>query len=182
MTNRINIFLTYLFCLLPILLITGPALPDITISLGGIFFLYYICFTNEKYEIIKNNFFQISIVFWISLIFISFFAFDNLKSFEDALIFIRFLLIPIGCYFLFFKNDVFFKYLLLIIFVIVIFVSLDTLLQFFRYTSIDGFGKDIFGFKSEWDGRLTGPFKDELIPGSYISKFGLLGFAYISLL
>ncbi len=179
MTTKINTFFIFLLCLIPIFLVTGPALPDITISLSSIFFLYYIFFNQKKYILTKSNFFKISIIFWISLIFISFFAVDNLKSFQDSIIFIRFLLIPIGCYFLFFKNDIFLKYLLFVIFVTVIFVSLDTLLQFFRYTSADGFGKDIFGFKSEWDGRLTGPFKDELIPGSYVSKFGLLGFAFI---
>ena len=28
-------------------------------------------------------------------------------------------------------------------------------------------------------GRLTGPFGDELIPGSYVSKFGLFGFVFL---
>ena len=71
------------------------------------------------------------------------------------------------------------NYLLLIIFILVVFVSFDTFFQFFNYSSRDGFGADIFGFKSSWYGRLTGPFGDELIPGSYISKLGLLGFAYL---
>ena len=30
--------------------------------------------------------------------------------------------------------------------------------------------KDIFGFRTDWYGRLTGPFGDELIPGAYLSK------------
>ena len=42
----------------------------------------------------------------------------------------------------------------------------------------NGFGKDLLGFKSDWYGRLTGPFGDELVPGAYISKFGLLGYLY----
>ena len=57
-------------------------------------------------------------------------------------------------------------------------MSVDTLFQFFNYNPKTGFGKDLLGFKSDWYGRLTGPFGDELIPGSYISKFGLLGYAY----
>ena len=60
-----------------------------------------------------------------------------------------------------------------------VFVSLDTLYQFINYTSKDGFGEDLFGFKSNWYGRLTGPFGDELIPGSYVSKFGLFGFIFL---
>ena len=53
--------------------------------------------------------------------------------------------------------------------------------QFLNYTSENGFGKDLLGFESNWYGRLTGPFGDELIPGSYISKFGLIGYAYLIL-
>ena len=53
------------------------------------------------------------------------------------------------------------------------------ILSIFKLYSENGFGKDLLGFKSNWYGRLTGPFGDELIPGSYISKFGLLGFAFL---
>ena len=48
-----------------------------------------------------------------------------------------------------------------------------------NYSSKDGFGEDLFGFKSNWYGRLTGPFGDELIPGSYVSKLGLCGFVFL---
>ena len=58
-------------------------------------------------------------------------------------------------------------------------VCIDSFYQFLNYTPENGFGKDLLGFKSNWYGRLTGPFGDELIPGSYISKFGLLGFAFL---
>ena len=62
---------------------------------------------------------------------------------------------------------------------LIIFVTVDTLFQFFNYTAENGFGSDLLGFKSNWYGRLTGPFGDELIPGSYLSKFGLIGYIYI---
>ena len=66
-------------------------------------------------------------------------------------------------------------------FCLVVFVLIDTLYQFFNYSSQNGFGKDLLGFQSTWYGRLTGPFGDELIPGAYISKFGLIGFSYLLL-
>ena len=62
------------------------------------------------------------------------------------------------------KKEKIFKQLLLIIFVLVIFVCIDTFYQFLNYTSENGFGKDLLGFNSNWYGRLTGPFGDELIP------------------
>ncbi len=170
---------TYLLLLVPFFLITGPALPDIAITLSLIFGVYYLIFNKEYKEIINISFFKISIIFWLSLIFISIFSYNKSSSFQDSIIFIRFLLIPIFCYFLFFKNTKIVERCLQIIFVLVIFVCIDTLYQFLNYTSREGFGGDLFGFKSDWYGRLTGPFGDELIPGSYVSKMGLLGFAFI---
>ena len=179
MINQSEKLFSYLYLLIPFFLITGPAIPDITITLGLIFGFYYIIYQREYKKLIKVNFLQISIIFWISLIFISIFSYNKINSFQDSLIFISFLLIPIFCYFIFFKNNKIFQKLLFIVFILVIFVNADTLYQFLNYTSKNGFGEDIFGFKSEWYGRLTGPFGDELIPGSYVSKLGLIGFAFI---
>ena len=170
---------SYLFLLVPLFLITGPAIPDIVITLGVIFGIFYFVYLKIYDDLLKISLFRVTILFWLSLIFISFFSYNKFNSFQDSLIFIRFLLIPIFCYFLFFNNEKIFQRSLLLIFILVIFVSVDTLYQFLNYTSKDGFGEDILGFKSVWYGRLTGPFGDELIPGSYISKLGLLGFAFI---
>ena len=174
MINKIKNIFSYLFLLVPLSLITGPAVPDLTITFGGIFGLIWIVLKEDKYSLIKNNFIQISLFFWLSLIYISFFSINKEKSFVESLIFLRYLLIPICCYFLFFKNNKFFYYFLLSVFVLVVFVCIDTLFQFFNYESKNGFGEDIFGFKTDWYGRLTGPFGNELIPGSYVSKFGLI--------
>ena len=172
-------FLSYIYLLIPLFLITGPAIPDIIITLGLLFGIFYIFYQKEFENIKKINFFRISIIFWLSLLLISFFSYSKTNSFQDSLIFIRFLSIPLFCYFIFFKSKKFFEKLLLIIFVIVVFVSIDTLYQFMNYTSKDGFGEDLLGFKSNWYGRLTGPFGDELIPGSYVSKLGLFGFIFL---
>ncbi len=171
--------LKYLFILIPLLLITGPAIPDIIISLGSIFGIISLVYIKEYKNLIKINYFRISIILWLGLLFISVFSYNKINSFQDAFIFIRLLLIPFLCYFIFFKNIKIFKQTLCLILFLVIFVCLDTLYQFLNYTSENGFGKDIFGFKSNWYGRLTGPFGDELIPGSYVSKFGLFGFVIL---
>ncbi len=171
--------LKYLFILIPLLLITGPAIPDIIISLGSIFGIISLVYIKEYKNLIKINYFRISIILWLGLLFISVFSYNKINSFQDAFIFIRLLLIPFLCYFIFFKNIKIFKQTLCLILFLVIFVCLDTLYQFLNYTSENGFGKDIFGFKSNWYGRVTGPFGDELIPGSYVSKFGLFGFVIL---
>ncbi len=170
---------SYVFLLIPIFLITGPAIPDIVITLGLIFGIYYLIYNKEYEKIIKVNFFKISIIFWLSLIFISIFSYNKNNSFQDSIIFIRFLFIPILCYFIIFKDIKIFERSIFIIFILVIFVCIDTLYQFLNYSSKDGFGKDLLGFESDWYGRLTGPFGNELIPGSYVSKMGLVGFVFI---
>ena len=168
-----NIYI-FLFLSIPLFLITGPAIPDIIISTGVLFGILFLIIKNKEIFFFRNHLVVVSIVFWLCLLLISFFAIDKEKSFQDALIFLRYLLIPICLYYLYFKHEKVLEYLFLIIFLLVIFVTIDSLFQFFSYTTENGFGSDLLGFKSNWYGRLTGPFGDELIPGSYISKFGLL--------
>ncbi len=168
-----------LFLLIPLFLITGPAIPDIIITVGSIFGIFYFIYFKIYEDFFKENLFRATIIFWLSLILISFFSYNKTSSFQDSLIFIRFLLIPLLCYFLFFKNEKIFRQLLFFNFIIVLFVCFDTFYQFLNYTPKNGFGEDLLGFKSNWYGRLTGPFGNELIPGSYISKLGLLGFVFL---
>jgi O-antigen ligase len=174
----INNFFLILFMLVPVFLVTGPALPDISITFCALFFLLNFMFLKRDYNFLKDNFFLISIIFWFSIIFISFFAFDKTQSFQDSIIFIRLLIIPTIGYFLFFNNEDKIKKTIAIIFICVVFVLIDTLFQFFNYSSEIGFQNDLLGFSSDWYGRLTGPFGNELVPGAYISKFGLLGYLF----
>ena len=175
-----NIFI-FLILLIPLFLITGPALPDIIVSLSVLFGISYLFYLKKYKEINNIGFFNISIYLWFSLIFISLFSYNKITSFQDSIIFLRFLLIPILMYYIFFKSEKIIYFALVLILGLVIFVCIDTFYQFLNYTSENGFGNDLFGFKSNWYGRLTGPFGDELIPGSYISKFGLLGYVLLIL-
>ena len=77
-----------LFLLIPFFLITGPAIPDIIISLGVIIGIILVSIKRKNLqEIVNNNITKISLAFWFILIFISFFAFDKNKSFQDSVIF-----------------------------------------------------------------------------------------------
>ena len=176
--SKINNLNFLLFLLIPLFLITGPATPDIVITFSFLYFLILYLFIYKDYDFLKERIVIFSILFWLSLIFISFFSNNKLLSFQDSLIFIRFLFIPILGYFFIFKYKKNIRISIIIIFFTVCFVSIDTLFQFFNYSPEEGFGSDLLGFKSNWYGRLTGPFKDELVPGSFVSKFGLIGFVY----
>ena len=105
MIFQIERFFSYIFLLVPLFLITGPALPDIVITASVIFSILYFIFLKKNEEILKTNFFIISIIFWVSLLLISFFSYNKINSFQDSIIFMRFLLIPFAAYFLFFKKN-----------------------------------------------------------------------------
>lgn len=168
----------FIFTLVPVLLLTGPALPDIAVTISVLYFLIVFLFFKKDFQFTKNLYFITSIIFWISIIFISFFAIDKYKSFQDSIIFLRLLMIPIICIYFFYDTQKKILNSINLIFIIVVFVLIDTLFQYFNYSSEFGFGRDLLGFKSDWYGRLTGPFGDELIPGAYVSKFGLLGYLF----
>ncbi len=176
--NITNNFFFYIFMLVPFFLITGPAIPDIIITFCALFFLFNFIILKKNLNFLKDKFFLFSILFWFSILFISFFAFDKNKSFQDSIIFFRLLIIPTIGYFLFFNNEEKIKKTIIVIFGCVVFVLIDTLFQYFNYSSEFGFQKDILGFKSNWYGRLTGPFRNELVPGAYVSKFSLLGYLF----
>jgi O-antigen ligase len=173
-----NNFFLLVFMLVPVFLITGPALPDISVTFCALFFLFNFIIFKKDINFFKDSFFIVSIVFWFSIILISFFAFDKARSFQDSIIFIRLLILPTIGYFLFFNSEDKIKNTITIIFVCVVFVIIDTLFQFLNYSSEIGFQNDILGFSSSWYGRLTGPFGNELVPGAYVSKFGLLGYLF----
>tara|TARA_Y100000590_G_C15644738_1_gene986397 strand:- start:62 stop:1378 length:1317 start_codon:yes stop_codon:yes gene_type:complete len=179
MLNKINFFFIFFISILPLSFITGPAIPDLTIVFGGIFFIFYSYHTNAYKEILKNSLFKFSIIFWFFLLFISFFSQNILLAYKDSLIFIRYLALPIILVFLIYNNKIILKFSAGLIFLLVILVCLDCIFQFLNYDPELGFGKDLLGFSPDWYGRLTGPFYKELIPGAYVSKFGLIGLAFV---
>ena len=175
--HKISLYFLYL---LPISLITGPAIPDISISLICILFLIN-TFHYKEYWWIKEGWVQIGILFWLSLIFISFFADNKFLSFVNSIIFIRFILFSIAVYAWLIQSRKQLKILVIIIFLTLIFIIIDSSLQFLSYNTASGFGKDIFGIIPEHYGRLTGPFKEH-VPGSHLSKFffiSILPFIYL---
>ncbi len=172
----------FLLLLVPVFLITGPAIPDIVITCSGIFFLILILTKKYQFKILDFSWFKTSIIFWIFLIISSFFAQNFEKSFAESVIFIRLLLIPAVLLILLFEYQIAIKLLFVTIFASVIFVISDCLYQFFNYDSKTGFGEDFFGYIPDNSPhfRLTGPFKD-LVPGSYISRFSFFGIVAIYL-
>ncbi len=149
-------------------LISGPAIPDILLTFFVLITLYF-----KKQIIFKDRIklLLIFVILWIWFLVSSLFAYDVFTSLIEVIIFMRFILFIFISYLIFKDlNLIQIKYILFFIFFCCIFVAIDTFYQFYNYSYLDGFGKDIFGRKPEGIyGRLSGPFSD-LVPGSYLSR------------
>ena len=68
MINRLNDFFIFFILILPITLITGSAIPDLTVTFSAIFFLFSI-FIHKSYKRIYNNIFvKFSIIYYYQLL------------------------------------------------------------------------------------------------------------------
>ena len=100
---KIYKFFEYLVILIPILLITGPFLSDLSITLLSI----YCLIIHKKYyagEKIIKLFFVYFFVFYILILISSVLAEDKILSFKNSLFYLRFVLFSI-CFFYFLKNN-----------------------------------------------------------------------------
>ena len=91
---------------------------------------------------------------------------DSFSIFLKSVFFLRFLIFYFVTKFLIQKKIINFKVFFITAFVSVVFVCLDIIYQY-------AFGFDIFGFEAT-ERRLSGPFGEELIAGSYIQRFSLI--------
>ena len=173
--SKLNInILQLIFFLIPLSLVTGPALPDILAGLFSILFIVYFFINKKKFNLKHENWIVVLFILWMWFMFISFFAINFNTSIIDAIIFIRFILFITFSYFMFLNLS---KRILLlflnVLFFLCVLVAMDTLFQFYNYSYYDGFGKDLFGRIPEGlYGRLSGPFSD-LVPGSFLSRVSL---------
>jgi O-antigen ligase len=167
MIINLNKFFVFLIFLLPPLLITGPAIPDIIITISSIFFLiFYLIYNVDSNKDIDHLpiWLIAGLAFYIGANISSIFAYDNLfHSLSSSLPYIRFILFSLFLVYFFLKLPWNYFIIINIIGISIFFVSIDICFQYFV-------GYDIFGFPSTPE-RNAGPFGDELKGGSYISKF-----------
>ena len=158
-------FFSIIFCLLPFFLITGPALPDIAISVLGVYFLIIIV-VEKKFRYFQNFFLIVFLIFCLYGLIRSFFSQMPMESLtnEGSLFYFRYVFFVFATVYLLTKNPkICFLFILTSITCIIV-VSLDGIYQFFNGTNILGYEK--FGRGD----RLTGLFRDEPIIGRYLSQ------------
>ena len=105
--NPINKVISFLFLLFPFLLITGPAIPDIFVSLSAIYCLF-LCIFYKKYIEIKYSFFN-PFLFYFSIVLSSILSNYQLFSLESSVPYIRFIFFSILIMILVKDNNIFLK-------------------------------------------------------------------------
>ena len=169
MKNKIISNFIYFFYLIPILLITGPALPDISLSILSLLGLYF--FIEKKNIILSNKtlkLFSLYAFFFIFfIIFGSFFA-NNIKvSLTHSLLFIRFFFFSIAVFFLINSDPLkVTRYLYYLLTIVLITISVDGIFEYI-------FQKNIFGTSTNayLQNRISGLFGKEWIIGLFTAKF-----------
>ena len=160
----------FLIVLLPITLVTGPFLSDLSVSLVSLLFLY-ISFKKKLYFYYQNTFSKIFGIFFILLFIVSLLSIDPLISLKKTIVYFRFWIFALAIWYIFSIKKDLIKYLTIsftLIFSILIF---DGFYQFV-------FKENILGWPMYGE-RLSSLFKDELILGSYLSRLLPIFFAML---
>jgi len=167
-----------LIVLLPITLITGPFLSDLSVVLVTILFLVFII-KYKNYHLLNNLFTKVFLIFWIYIVFNSLIINFDLTSLKISFFYFRFLFLSLAISYLLEINEKLLKTLFFSFLFCFILLIFDGYFQYF-------FGQNIIGMKIAYGPRVSSFFGDELILGSYLSRlfpifFGLTIFFYINL-
>ena len=158
--DEISIILLYFF---PATLVIGPFVSEIFMNLISVFFIFFI-FKNKKFDFIKDPFFIIAIIFVIYLLINTFISDYSEVLIKRNLFYFRYIIFIYAISNLISKNNSFlfnfYKFLFLTIFIVVA----DGYIQYFS-------GKNILGYGMYRADRISGFFDEDLVIGSYLSKF-----------
>ena len=171
MINSIDKLACYLIILMPIFLVTGPFLSDLSVVIIDLTFLFII-FKEKKFFILNNKYFKFLMILWIYFSVRSLFADDIFLSFKSSFFYLRFIFLIWAISFFLERNknlfDIFSKFFLAVI----CFIILDAILQYIT-------GTNILGYNIQNPDKLNGLFNDEAILGSYLVRFTPLIFAVL---
>jgi O-antigen ligase len=169
--NKSILILNLLIALIPISYILGNLLLNLNI------FLIIIC----SFILFKLDIFRLNLNFIDKLLIFLFLyiatngVLNNFLNFKfpdapdqnivllKSFLYLRFIFLYFAIKFLIYRDLINFKIIFVFFGLCGLFVSIDVIIQF-------AFGKDLFGFESSGR-RLSGPFGEELISGSFIQRF-----------
>jgi len=168
-TSIVILSVTSLFCasIIP-LLVSGPFLPDLLVSILSLCFLYY-SLKNKIYNIYRNYYFYAFIAFWSVCVLSSLLSDDISLSLKSSFFYVRIGVFALLISYLIDQNKKildYFYYALLITFSA---LCIDGYFQYFT-------GSNLFGYEMHGM-RVSSFFGSELILGSYLARLYPLLFA-----
>ncbi len=162
MVNKyIIITSSWLLYLLPLVLLSGPFLPDFFISFIAISVTFLIL-KEKKIQYFKNKYFIFFIFFYFYLVIRSILSESSFFSLESSLFYFRFGLFAMCVWYLIEHNNKLIKNFSIILLSTFIFALIDGYYQYFNGISL--FGVEHAGV------RLSLPFNDKLILGGYLAR------------
>ena len=162
---KINIFL---LCLLPLVIISGPALSDIIISINGLFFIIYV-FIHKEFKYIFNKFSLIFFLWCMYFIFLSLNSNYILLSLESSIFYFRFGFFALSTWYILDKVPLTLNFIFYSVLLCFIILFIDSIIQFFS-------GFNLLGFPYTEE-RISSFFGKEKVMGSFLSRLLPLFFA-----
>ena len=165
--NKINIRVV---ATLPILLITGPFLSDLVVSISSLFFLFFAIKNKNFYYFDKYPIF-LFFIFCIFCIVCSLLSVNILHSFESSLFYFRIGIFSCLIWYLADVDKSIFKHFYIVLILCFSALVIDGYSQFF-------FEKNILGYGIADGSRIASLFGEEQVLGSYLSRLFPLLFAF----
>ena len=166
MTTFRNNFLinlpSVLISLIPLFLITGPFLSDLSVVIVCIFFLINL-FRDKDFSRFDNRFFKFFLFFFIYLVLNSFIKFFDINSFRVSFSYIRFGLYVLAVIYFLDKNKRLIHWLFYCFLFCFILLIIDGYFQYF-------FKENLTGYSLGSERRISSFFYDEYVLGSYLSR------------
>ena len=159
----------YLILSIPFLLITGPFLSDLSLTLSSIFFLVY-SLKSKNFKYLNSIYFKIYLVFYIYIVLNSLFSDYSFFSLKSSATHIRFALFSLSVWLVLEKRPKTLEQLFFIFIIIYTVLTIDGLKQFFTK-------ENFFGMYLAFGQRVSSFFGDEPVLGSYLARFFPLFFA-----
>ena len=167
MLNNLSTKFKYLLPIsLPLLLIFYRGIADVTVLLIGLVFLYQ-SYKSNNWQWVKQQWFILSLIFWLYLLLInSPLSTNSSESALYSLAFIRWPLFAMAISMWLLQDYKSRKIFLIALLFTLIFIVIDIWWQYI-------FEFDLLGNPrySGTDTRLTGPFRDNPVPGIFIARY-----------
>ncbi len=158
--------LRYLIFMIPISLVLGSVILNINLILILLSFSFLIIFNKDSRVFFKSDWVYVGLIIYFFQIVSTLVNEFYLDSLIRSMSFIKFIILAVCLDIVFCENKKNLENFLKILFVVLVFILIDSSIQYY-------FGKNLLGYPGD-DGRLTSIFNNEYIVGSFISKVGFL--------